>query len=341
MLRCCLCGYLLFALTTIACAEEPFHIFAPSPSTNEVIQWTVSQLGGDVDIQRQSSLKLPFAPSSLAWHQDRQLFIASSGAKGAPTSASLSVTASGDLRLIATSPLDHPTGYTSIDRSGKFFLAANYRHGIVAVYRIQDNGRVGDLASSAQTPNPEAHCILTTPDNQFTYVPCVKNNNALFQFRFDETTGELRPLEPFNANPPAMFGPRHAAYHPTLPIVYFSNEQQLGVSVYQILINGQLADIQHAITMPRRSPFVQGQRGLHASDLVLTRDGKRLFVAVRDFVSDQDSVFTFDVNAEGKLSLVARCHVGDIPWKLNLSPDQKLLFVSETGDRRLSAYRIA
>lgn len=341
MLRCCLFGYLLFVLTTIACAQEPFHVFAPSPSTNEVIQWKVSNQGGDIEIQRQSSLKLPFAPSSLAWHQDRQLLIASSVAKGSPTSASIQATESGDFRLIATSSLDHPTGYTSIDRRGKFFLAANYRHGIVAVYRIQDSGRVGDLTSFVQTPNPEAHCILTTPDNQFAYVPCVKNNNALFQFRFDETTGELRPLEPFQAHPPEMFGPRHAAYHPALPIVYFSNEQQLGVSVYQIQKDGQLTDIQHATTMPRRSPFVQGQRGLHASDLVITHDGKRLFVAVRDFVSEQDSVFTFDVNAEGKLSLVARCHVGDIPWKLDLSPDQKLLFVSETGDRRLSAYRIA
>jgi 6-phosphogluconolactonase len=332
---------MLFTLATFAYAKEPFHVFAPSPTTNEVIQWEVSNQSDIIEIQRQSSITLPFAPSSLTWHQGRKILFATSGAKGVPTSATIQATESGELRLLATSPLDHPTGYTSIDRSGKFFLAANYRHGIIAVYRIQDSGRVGELTSSIETPNPEAHCILTTPDNRFAYAPCVKNNNALFQLRFDETTGKLQPLEPFHAHPPAMFGPRHAAYHPTLPIVYFSNEQQLGVSVYHIHEDGQLADIQHATTMPRRSPFVQGQRSLHASDLVLTRDGRRLFVAVRDFVSDQDSVFTFDANLEGKLSLVARCRVGDIPWKLDLSPDQRLLLVSETGDKRLSAYRIA
>ncbi|MEO9592002.1 lactonase family protein [Rhodopirellula bahusiensis] len=341
MLRCCLCCYLIVFSAMLARGAEPFHVFAPSPPTNEIIQWMVTSQDSNVSFQRQSSLELPFTPSSLAWQQDHQRLIVSSGAKGVPTSATIQATASGGMRLIAKSSLDHPTGYTSIDRSGKFFLAANYRNGIIAAYRIQDSGQVGELTSSVVTPNTEAHCILTTPDNQFAYVPCVKNNNALFQFRFDATTGGLIPLEPFNADPPAMFGPRHAAFHPSLPIVYFSNEQQLGVSVYQIQEDGQLTDIQHAITLPRRSPFVQGKRGLHASDLVLTRDGKRLFVAVRDFVSDQDSIFTFDVNVEGKLSLVARFHVGDIPWKLDLSPDQKLLFVSETGDRRLSAYRIA
>jgi 6-phosphogluconolactonase (cycloisomerase 2 family) len=44
----------------------------------------------------------------------------------------------------------------------------------------------------------------------------------------------VEPLEPFDAKPPHMFGPRHIAYHPDLPYVYFSNEQQLGVSAYRI-----------------------------------------------------------------------------------------------------------
>ena len=137
-----------------------------------------------------------------------------------------------------------------------------------------------------------------------------------------------------------MSGPRHVAYHPTLPIAYFSNEQQLGVSVYAIGSDGQLSDKQHAMTMPRRSPYVKGERGMHASDLVVTPDGTRLFVAVRDFVGDEDSVFTFRVEADGRLSQIARTRVGDIPWKLDLSPNGKLLLVSESADHKLSIYKI-
>ena len=43
-----------------------------------------------------------------------------------------------------------------------------------------------------------------------------------------------------NANPPAGTGPRHIAYHPTKSIIYFSNEQHLGVSAYDITKSGTL-----------------------------------------------------------------------------------------------------
>ena len=169
----------------------------------------------------------------------------------------------------------------------------------------------------------------------------VKNNNALFQFAFDARTGKLEPLEPYNAKPPAMFGPRHVAYHPTLPIVYFSNEQQLGVSVFAIGDDGQLTDRQHATTLPRRSPFEKGKRDLHASDLVLSPDGKRLFVAVRDFGGDEDSIFAFRIEVDGKLSLESRTKVGDIPWKLDISPGGEYLIVCESGIRNIAFFEIA
>lgn len=168
----------------------------------------------------------------------------------------------------------------------------------------------------------------------------MKNNNALFQYGFEAETGELTPLEPFDAEPPAMFGPRHLAYHPTLPVIYFSNEQQLGVSAYQINDDGQLSEMQHATTMPRRSPFEDGKRSLHASSLVVTPDGKRLLVAVRDFAGEEDSVFVFRIGAAGKLSLLDRTLVGDIPVKLALSPEGRHLVVSESGESRVTIWAL-
>lgn len=218
-----------------------------------------------------------------------------------------------------------------------FFLPSFFS---LTVYAIGEQGKVGRLVCSLKTPHPEAHSILTTPDNRFVYIPCVKINNALYQYAFDEKTGQITPLEPFNALPPTMFGPRHVTYHPTLPIVYFSNEQQLGVSLYEIGPDGQLTDQQHATTMPRRSPFEQGKRDLHASDLVLSPNSKCLFVAVRDFNGDEDSVFSFRVEADGKLSLVDRTLVGDIPWKLDMSPSGNYLIVSESGADRLSIFKV-
>jgi len=158
------------------------------------------------------------------------------------------------------------------------------------------------------------------PDNRFVNIPGVKNNNALYQPAFDETTGRLNSLEPVDAQPPVMFGPRQVVYHPSMPIAYLSNEQQLGVSVYQIGDDGQLIGLPHAMTRPRRSPFEAGKRDPHASSLVVSPDGKWLFVAVRDFGEDEYSGFTFRIGAEGKLSLEARTRGGDIPVTLAMSP---------------------
>ena len=199
---------------------------------------------------------------------------------------------------------------------------------------------VGNRVSQQQVAEKDAHSVLPTPDNRFLYVPCVKEFNAIYQYSFDGQTGDVQPLEPFDAKPPHMFGPRHIAYHPHLPFVYFSNEQQLGVSAYRIEKNGQLADLQHATTIPRLGPYTAGVRGMHASDVAVTPDGKFLFLALRDFVGDEDSVFIFRVAEDGRLSLVSRKRVGDIPWCLRVSPSGSYLLVSESRDRTLAVLPI-
>lgn len=321
-------------------ADEPFLVIAPDAGNKQLLSVSVQPTADGIEIRQQKSLNLPFAPTGVALQADGRRLIVTSSAKGGPTVAAIAVDEKDELRIIRSSKLPHPAGYTSVDRSGRYLMTAHYVTGTIAVYRIDDDGSVGADVCTITTPNKEAHCVLTTLDNQFAYIPCVKNNNALYQFAFDETTGQLSPMDKFDASPPAMFGPRHVAYHPTLPIAYFSNEQQLGVSVYEIGPTGQLTDRQHAATMPRRTPFEQGKRDLHASDLVITPDGRRLFVAVRDFNGDEDSVFAFRVEADGRLSLRSRTMVGDIPWKLDLSPDGKYLLVSEAFEGRLSILAI-
>ncbi|MEM7387901.1 MAG: beta-propeller fold lactonase family protein [Verrucomicrobiota bacterium] len=324
-----------------ALAAESFYVFAPDQKGQEVMGLSVRAGSDGVAVEKLEGLELPFGPSSCAIHPNGRHLIFSAGGRGEPRAASIEVLGDGELRLVGVSPLGGPTGYTSVDRTGRFFLSANYRNGAVNVYRLDEANRVGDQVCSLKTPRTEAHCLRTTPDNRFAYVPCVKNNNALYQYSFDEQTGKLTPLEPFDAEPPVLFGPRHVAYHPTLPMAYFSYEQQLGVGVYTIGDHGQLVARQHAATLPRMEPYEKGKRGLSASDIVLSPDGKRLFVAIRDFVGEEDSVFSFRVEEDGRLSQIARTQVGDIPWKLDLSPHGRHLLVSESGENRLSIFKVA
>ena len=334
--------FILIALFVqhFAFADETFLVLVPDRPKQELLSLTVNGSTEGVSIKQKKSLSLPFSPSGITTHPSGKQVVVTGGGNGVNKAASISISGNGELNLVATSNLNYPTGYTSVDRSGRFFMTVHYGTGQIATYPISKNGAVDSIADSLRTLKREAHCILTTPDNRFVYIPCVKLNNALYQYAFDEKTGKLTPLEPFNANPPAMFGPRHAAYHPSLPLLYFSNEQQLGVSLYEIGEDGQLTDRQHVSTTPRRTPFEQGKRDLHASDIALTPDGKFLFVALRDFNGDEDSVFSFIVDAEGKLSPAGRTKTGDVPWKIDTSPSGNYLITRQMGDQTLSFFRI-
>ncbi len=328
-------------LQTFLLGNDSFRLFVPDPQNQQIKAYSIQSHPSGLVTKAEDSLGLSFSPHGIAIDPKRDSLILTGASAGNPMSATVVHSKNGGLKLVGSNTLAHPTGYTSVDRTGSYFMSSHYQTGWVAVYRIEKNGIVGDATTTLRTPNPEAHCIRTNPDNRFAYVPCVKNNTALFQFAFDAGTGKLEPLAPYNAKPPAMFGPRHVAYHPTLPIVYFSNEQQLGVSVFAIGDDGQLTDRQHATTLPRRSPFEKGKRDLHASDLVLSPDGKRLFIAIRDFGGDEDSIFAFRIEMDGKLSLESRTKVGDIPWKLDISPGGEYLIVCESGVRNIAFFEIA
>jgi 6-phosphogluconolactonase len=281
---------------------------------------------------------MPGKPHGIAKHPVQSVFIATLPGQGteSPRAVTLRIGDDGTLSIVGVSDLQDSTGYTSFDRTGGYFLTSSYHDGHFDVYQVKPDGVVGKRVSHQQVAEKYAHSVLTTSDNRFVYVPCVKEFNAIYQYSFDGQTGNVLPLEPFDAKPPHMFGPRHIAYHPDRPYVYFSNEQQLGVSAYRIEEDGQLAALQHATTIPRRSPYTAGVRDMHASDVAVTGDGEFLFLALRDFVGDEDSVFMFRVAEDGRLSLVSRKRVGDIPWCLRVSPDDSHLLVSESRDKTLA-----
>ena len=318
-----------------------FELYIPQNAQGEVIQLSVTRVDGKLKVTEVARRSVGFKASGIVYHSKWDALYVTSAGRELTEFALLQRNSGRELSLEQRQRLPLSSGYTSLDRSGKYFLTVSYANGDIGVFAAGQNGVNPAPVCSISVPNKEAHCILPSLDNRFVYIPCVKLNNAIFQFEFDSASGSLSRMKPFEYRPPALFGPRHLAYHPTKPLAYFSNEQQLGVSVYSIAENGQLQDVQHAVTLPRREPYKSGKRGLHASDIVLSPDGKRLFVAVRDFVADEDSVFVFATDPDGRLRLLQRSRVGNIPWKLGVDASGKYLFVCEAGSKQLSIYAVS
>ena len=75
--------------------------------------------------------------------------------------------------------------------------------------------------------------------------------NMILQFRFDAQTERLTANSPFRVDLTERLGPRHYCFHPTLDLVYFSNEQGCSVTAYRLNnATGILSAEQTVTTLP-------------------------------------------------------------------------------------------
>src|SRR5207237_5096319 len=101
--------------------------------------------------------------------------------------------------------------------------------------------------------------------------------NVILQFRFDAQTGRLSPNTPFRVEPTEPLGPRHYCFHPSLDVVYFSNEQGCSVTAYRLdPANGALAAVQTISTLPAGFSTRNTCSQIH-----LTASGRFLYVGNR------------------------------------------------------------
>jgi 6-phosphogluconolactonase (cycloisomerase 2 family) len=227
--------------------------------------------------------------------------------------------------------------YLSLDKENRHILGVSYGNGRLNVYSLDDQGIPGKAVTTIDEGKKEAHCVLLPPDGKNVYIPYVKGNLAILQYAYDGNTGKVTPLKPKEAKPPLGSGPRHMAYHPTLPMVYFSNEQGIGLSSYRREANGQLKVEQDISILPPGMSKI----GLSASDLLITPDGKFLFAGLRGHRQDFDRISRYRVLEDGKAKFLGLTEADQVPWGLTLSPDGNFLLVSATTGASLAAYRIS
>ncbi|MEM9016794.1 MAG: beta-propeller fold lactonase family protein [Verrucomicrobiota bacterium] len=316
----------------------PFHIYAPSRGSNSlwVLKATPNEEG--LELSKVEQLDLGFSPATIAAHPFKPQFYVSTnrnGANGAPVDGAV-VRHGDDGFEIFPFEAAHGYSYLSLDHRNRFLLGCNYGDGFIDVYELDNDGIPSALVSSLNEGRKAAHAVLPSPDNRFVYIPYVKEHNALFQYHFDPDTGALSALETLDALPPEGTGPRHLAYHPTLPMLYFSNEQHLGVSVYQKADDGQLS-LQQVCDI---TGFERPEDGISSSDILITPDGRYLFAGIRGNKHDLDFISRYEVLENGEVKHLGLTKADAVPWGLTLSPDASFLFATGFKSGTLMAFRV-
>jgi 6-phosphogluconolactonase len=285
-------------------------------------------------------------PSVMAISPDRRTLYV--GHRTQPAISSFRIDpGTGGLSLLGTAPQPHAPTFLAPDRTGRYMLCAYYQGGGAAVYRLGDDGAVGAPSHDWLATAIGAHAIATDRSNRYAFVPHIariqdnvleppKNDpgpNVIMQFKFDAASGRLTANSPLRVEPGELLGPRHYCFHPTLDVVYFSNEQGCSVTAYRLDgATGALAAAQTVSTLP------QGYTARNTcSQIHLTADGRFLYVGNRG----HNSIAGFAVDAAtGLLTVIGRWQTEPVPSAFAIADPAGYLFAAGTASNRLASYRI-
>lgn len=315
-----------------------FQVFAPCSQTSTlwIVKAHTDKQKFELKVIDKVNLGFPGRVITKHPHKPLLYIISTRGEEGKVPGAVIFLNEDGSYKSHKGIHFKDDACFLSLDKEGKHLLGISYGSGRLNIYPLDSHGIPGDAVSTINEGMNKAHCVLLPPDGKNIYIPYVKNNLALLQYSYDGDSGKINPLEPKNANPPEGTGPRHMAYHPTLPMVYFSNEQGVGLSVYHRQANGQLKIKQDINILPQGMSKI----GLSASDLLITPDGKFLFAGLRGHKQNFDHISRYRVLEDGRAQFLGLTKAEKTPWGLTLSPDGKYLMVSATLGSSLNAYRI-
>jgi len=317
-------------------SSAQFQIYLPSRTTSELLVVEASVTDSDgLELSLASRTDLGIAGASLVSHPDLPILYISDPKGGG--AATVQLDSDGSPSAVQRQDLNNGYSYLSIDRDQRFLLGCNYGSGQVDIYRLSPEGQIGERTGSLSEGKRAAHCVLPTPDNRFLYIPYVKDSNALFGYAFNAETGvaEALPSRDMEVGDPS--GPRHQAYHPKLPITYFSNEQRPGISTYKIAADGQLELLQIVDALSKDAP----KDGVSSSDIAISPDGKFVFSGIRAPKLGTDAIASYRVGVDGTLTHLGNTPADSVPWGIALSPDGRFLLVTAFGGGTLTAFEIA
>lgn len=229
-----------------------------------------------------------------------------------------------------------------VSTQGDRLYVANYGSGDVGAYALGPDGTIGDLVGhhrhvgSGPHPRQEgahAHCIVPSPDGRWVYAVDLGTDRVV---RYDTSRFDRHGETTF----PAGSGPRHLAFHPTLPTAYVVGE--LDCTVVAAHVDERTGDLRPGPAVPtvptvptRPADVVTGST---AAAVVVHPHGHRVYVSTRG----HDTIATFDVDpTDGTLeprSVVASG--GRTPRHIALHPSGDVLYAAHQDSDTIVAFEL-
>lgn len=233
--------------------------------------------------------------------------------------------------------------HLAVDPSGKFLLIANYASGSIAVLPVRQDGTLGRLAQLVPLegqPGPHRveqtsshpHQIVFDPSGRYVIVPD-KGLDRIFVFRFDPAAAKLTPTEQGSALARPGSGPRHAAFHPSLSVLWVINELNSTVATYFLEPDpGALRPVQILPSLP--SDYTGQNTG---AEIAASSRGRFVYCSNRG----HDSIAIFAADARtGLLTSVGWLPTqGRTPRFIGFDPSRRFLYAANEQSDTVVSFR--
>jgi 6-phosphogluconolactonase len=234
--------------------------------------------------------------------------------------------------------------FLSLDPSNRYIVTANYTGGSLGVVAIKEDGTLGkqtDVVPLTGEPGPNRkeqtgshpHDCPFDPAGRFVVVPD-KGLDLIFAFRLHAATGKLVANDPPSVATRSGAGPRHIAFHPSLPFAYVINELGSTMTTYRYDgARGVLTAVQVLPTTPEN--FTGDNTG---AEVAVAPSGRFVYGSNRG----HDSIVIFAVDrAHGTLTPIDWVSTqGRTPRFFALDPAANFLYAANHDTDTIVTFRV-
>ncbi len=242
----------------------------------------------------------------------------------------------------------HHTGNTPItktvkDASGKYSVVSEYDEASTVLYRLSEDGSIGDpcdiykhsgCGPDGEQTHPRIHSVMMSPSGN-VFAVCDKGSDTLYFFRINRKTETLEVCggEGHKSSPGSL--PRYGVFHPTLPYFYMNHEAKTVISAFRYQEDGRLEFIQAVNVLPEGSKI---DRRVMQSDIRIHPSGRYLY----DLIRGLDVVSVFAIKEDtGEIELIQTTKLDGVgPRGCAISPDGRYLMVALTASQKIVVFAI-
>ena len=320
---------LVLVLGTVSHLHADQFVILSLGADQKVITYSLDPDNGS--LEKKSSVDTEGKPGAMCASKDGKLLFV--GAKGTDSIAAYEISEVGRLHKIDETVVGAGPSFLSIDPTGRFLLSAYYSTGQVAVHGIEDGGKLSDTPLQMFETDERAHCITLDRSGDFAFVPHTRPN-AIFQFRFDASTGKLAPNESPKLLRGDSTGPRHLWFHPDNQFAYGSDEQGSSITAYRFDDqSGRLKTIQTLTSLPPEG--FEGNRS--TSDVEVHPSGRFVYIANRGY----DAIVGYSIDSDsGRMTQLGHTPTESVTRSFNISPDGRHLIAAGQKSGKLAVFRV-